>query len=69
MPTLDLRGAVRDHFVFMDVNARLNHTRAVDNLEMEGISCLNQPALSAHMNSREHAWHMLSRAIRAQSLL
>lgn len=35
MPTLDLRGAVRDHFVFMDVNARLNHTRAVDNLEME----------------------------------
>lgn len=61
------RGAVGDRFVFMDDNARPHRTRAVDDyLESEGVNRLDWPAMSPDMNPIEHAWDILSRAVRAR---
>nr|CAH7754938.1 unnamed protein product [Callosobruchus chinensis] len=59
-----LRKDIGDQFIFMDDNARLHRTRAVQQaLENGNIARLEWPAMSLDMNIIEHVWNYVSRAI------
>ncbi|GFX72464.1 transposable element Tcb1 transposase [Trichonephila clavipes] len=61
------RGAINPDFIFMDDNARLHQTPAVEELlESEDITRMEWPAYSPDLNPIEHVWDALGRRIAAR---
>ncbi|GFW37012.1 transposable element Tc3 transposase [Trichonephila clavipes] len=60
-------GTIGPDFIFMDGNARLHRTPAVEELlESEDIIRMDWPAYSPDLNPIEHAWDALGRRIAAR---
>lgn len=58
-------GAVRPVFILLDDNATPHRARSVDQcLEAEAIEHLDWPAQFPNLNSVEHIWDMVGRAVR-----
>ncbi|GFV19181.1 transposable element Tcb2 transposase [Trichonephila clavipes] len=64
------RGAIGPDFIFMDDNARLHWTLAVEELlESEDITRMDWPAYSPDLNLIEHVWDALGRRIAARAYI
>ncbi|GFT78417.1 transposable element Tcb2 transposase [Trichonephila clavipes] len=61
------RGAIGQHFIFMDANARPHRTLAAEELlENEDITRMDWPAYSPDLNLIEHIWDVFGRRVAAR---